>query len=158
MKPKLIFALIVVAGAISLALFMNRSKLQVQPAGQQNQNQLQQGASKNSLEQLGPPPTDGSNTATRDAFAIKLRSLAKATDKITVGKGCAFSPAIISLKSGSALTFSNKDNIDHRLDITEETIVRAGTDSTIKATFKGPGIYGITCDGPSVVGFIDLSK
>jgi plastocyanin len=160
MKAKIIFSIVVVVGVIALALYINMGGMQQTPSDKnpsQNQNQAKVSPTGDVLAQLGTPPSGTSTAEEQNAFGAKLRSLATAADKVSIGSGCALSPAIISLKKGTALTFDNKDNVNHDLSITETVQVRAGTESTIKATFKGPGVYGITCDGPSIVGFIDLT-
>lgn len=110
------------------------------------------------LEQLGSPPLDNASDADRNVFAEKLRSLAQSVSVVAMGQDCVLSPAIISVKSGSNLTFKNTDTVDHNLSIAEQIKVPTGKEVTIKAVFRGAGIYGINCDGLNIVGFIDLHE
>jgi len=108
------------------------------------------------LKLLGLQSSDNLSGADRNTFAEKLKSLAQSVNVVTIGQNCVLSPAIISLKSGSDLTFINQDTIEHGLGIAEEIKIMAGKETTIKVVFGGSGVYSIACDGSNIVGFIDL--
>ncbi|MEK9157849.1 MAG: hypothetical protein AAB638_01535 [Patescibacteria group bacterium] len=112
----------------------------------------------NSLQQLGPTPSANASQTEKSNFATKLRTLAVSTNSVDIGKNCSMSPSMISVKSGYNLTFKNIDTADHGLNISEQIKLPAGKETTIKAVFKGPGVYGINCDGANIVGFIDLRE
>ena len=148
-KSKFILLLILVA-LVAAVIFAARTQTN-------NMAPTEQGTgTPGTLEQLGTPPADNASTKDRESFGAKVRSSAASVDTVSVGPGCALSPAVISIKSGSALTFKNQDNTQHVLIVTEEIRINPNTDSTIKAVFNGPGTYGIVCDGPYPVGYIDL--
>ena len=144
-----IVLIIIIAGAVWL------QKNSKQPANQPQANNTQ---SKSALEELGPAPAESSPAADKDAFAVKLRLLAQSVNTIEIGKECQFSPQLITVKSGSKITFKNQDDAEHGISILEEIRIQPHTEKTIAATFNGAGVYGVTCDGPNIAGFINVEE
>lgn len=159
MKNKIFIVIAVIVALSGFVFWGSRTKTKMNPRPSPMPTASQPGSSANEqLKQLGPLPSANTSDADKGAFAEKLRSLAQSVNFVNIGKNCVLSPAIVSLRSGSNLTFRNKDTLDHSLGTTEEIKVMAGKEITIEAVFNGPGTYGITCDGPNIVGFIDLTE
>ena len=107
---------------------------------------------------LPQPPAPNAPSDEVGRFGQKIALLAKDTNVIEVGMGCVLTPAVAKLKVGSLLTLKNKDASVHRVSLLEMTELPAHGEKIITAQFKGAGIYGVNCDGPKTVGFIQLTK
>src|SRR3989338_7655800 len=96
------------------------------------------------------PPVLGPNASTkeREAFNAALNKLAKEQNTMTIGKKCALSPVVVTVKKDNIqLTVTNGDSIRHNMRIFDEVEIPPGAERAISTKFKtGPGTYGLVCD------------
>lgn len=87
---------------------------------------------------------------------------AEATNAVTI-QNFAFSPAAITVKAGTTVTWTNKDSVAHTVT---ETDGKTGPDSgnvnqnaTYSFTFKSPGTYHYHCAvHPEMVGTVTVTE
>ena len=82
-----------------------------------------------------------------DTFSDLVAINAIPGDTVVI-KDCTASPIVLKIKYGSTFTVDNKGTTDIHFGVNDErTLVKAGSSSKIKASYKnGPGIYGYGCD------------
>ena len=71
-----------------------------------------------------------------------------ATDHVDLPKSYLFSPAAITVKAGTTVTFTNSDNFPHTiqlLDPTPDTPRPLGLGQSVTVTFATPGLIHYQC-------------
>lgn len=103
-------------------------------------------ASKEEMAFVFPGPK--ATQAEKSAFFQLVSKSAVETNKIDVS-ACSAKPFVVSIAENSAMTFVNKDSVDHVVSFNAALsyTVPAKSSFATKAAFgKGPGTYGYACD------------
>ena len=96
-------------------------------------------------EAAAAPTPEGHATAAAPAGAAPAAAVHTST--VTIDN-FAFAPAVITVKAGTAVTWTNKDEEPHSVVSTDEPMrspTLAGQDNTFTHTFAKPGRYAYNC-------------
>ena len=107
---------------------------------------------------LPMPPGANASKDEFNQFGQKINAMAQNTNVLEIGAGCVVSPLVARMNVGAQLTFKNNDSIVHKISVGEVSDIPAHGQKTTTAQLKGPGIYGVNCDGTHLVGFLELVK
>jgi plastocyanin len=102
------------------------------------------------------PPPSSNDTTSNDNQAV-------ATTEVTI-QDMAFSPATITVKKGSTVTWTNKDSVSHNVSADESSDLKMLSDTladgdSFKFTFDKTGTFTYRCDfHPSMTGTVIVTE
>lgn len=113
-----------------------------------------QGNTNNSSNQTTTPPPQSSNTTTSG-------SQQPATDKVSISN-FAFSPANITVKKGTTVTWTNNDSTAHTIDFEKDSLKDSqnlSNGDTYSFTFNDEGTFKYICGlHPSMSGSVTVAE
>jgi plastocyanin len=89
-----------------------------------------------------------STSSASDGAPVKVKGAAVKTDKVDLPKSYKFAPAVIEVKAGSTVTWTNRDDFPHNVTVmagADKTSENLGVGQSASIPFTKPGTVYYEC-------------